>query len=476
MATISSAGLGSGLDVQSIVSKLIALEQKPIQQIQARSTALTTQLSAWGTVKSQLSSLQEASQALMSTDSWGGRTFSSTLPGQVTGSASSAAGAGSFSVQVSQLAVEQKALSSGLATDGALGTSGSLQITLGSWSGNSFTGAGSSVNVNISATDTLRDIAEKINSSDSGVVATVVSANGQDRIVMRSSSTGLTHAFEIRTYDGADGTGSEVTSGAGVGILAFANDGVNFFGMSRTQVAANALASIEGVDVSSESNTVSGAVAGLKLELKAETTEPVIISVGKDTQPTQKAIEAWVNAYNTVVTNLAESTKYDPVTGAGKLQGDATAVAILNTLRGMVAAPGPSTSTLSRMSDAGIEIQRGGTLSINQTKLNQALVNTPNLQQFFVASSTASTTTGMARRFNEYVLGIKSTDGLLSNRNDAINGALSRNQKDVAKMQSRVAQTEARLYASYSALDTKMASLNALSTYVTQQVQIWGKS
>lgn len=476
MATISSAGLGSGLDVQSIVSKLVALEQKPIQQLQTRSAALTTQLSAWGTVRSQLSSLQEASQTLLSTDSWGGRTFASTAPTQITGSASSAAGAGSFSVQVTQLALKQSSLSSAVATDVALGTSGSLQLTLGSWTANSFTAAGSSVNVNISSTDTLRDVAEKINSSNAGVAATVVSSNGQDRIVMRSSSTGLAHAFEIKAFDAADGDGTELKGGAGVGMLAFANDGTNFYGMSRTQEAANALVSIEGVDVSSESNSISDAVAGLTLDLKAETISPVIITVGKDTQPTQKALESWVKAYNTVVTNLAESTRYDPATGAGKLQGDATAVAILNTLKSMVAAQGPAVSSLARMSDAGIEIQRGGTLSINQAKLTQALTDSPNLNRFFAATSTTATTTGIARRFNDYVLGLKSTDGQLSNRSDAINGAISRNQKDVAKMQARVAQTEARLYASYSALDTKMASLNALSTYVTQQVQMWSKA
>jgi flagellar hook-associated protein 2 len=478
--TISSPGIGSGLDVKSIVTQLVALEKQPITLLQTKGSTLQTKLSAYSQIKSSLASLDDASTALMDSTTWNARTFASNNAAAITGSATSSALASSFSVQVTDLAQVQSLKSNPVAAKTALGSDGRLDIQVGQWTGNSFNG-GTNANISVSVviTDTLSDIASKINNAGGGVSAVVVTSGGQDRLLIRGNTTGDAAGFQIRAYDAAS---AEVTDGAtGVGKLAYAyNAGATspgFYGMSQTQAAQNSAITIDGIAVSSATNTVSDAVPGVTLNLLSTTATAAQVTVGLDKDVIKAKLEAFRTAYNDIRTKLAEYVKYDPGSKtSGPLQGDSTAVGIQSMLRDLAAATGPTGSTIGRMSNLGMEMQRDGTLTSNTTKLDAALQNPSNVQTFLTYSSGTSSTDGIARRLRDFARGANSVDGNVTGRNTALQAAISRNTKEIDSMTARVARTEASLYKQYSRLDANLGTLTSLGTFVTQQIAQWNKT
>lgn len=462
MATISSAGIGSGLDVKSIVSQLIQAESKPLTQLQTRGSTLNTKLSNWGTVKSQLAAVQDAAQKLMGVSGWNARSFKSGNEDTLTGTASEGAATGSYQIKVDSLAKAQSARSTAVTAGSTLGEGG-LLISIGQWNAGNFSSSSSVIPVDIAASDTMADIARKINGAGAGVTASVVTSNGQDQLMMRSASTGASMGFQVETY-----------GDAALNALSYPGDGSS--GMTLNQAGTDAQITVDGgMTLTSSSNTLSNVLSGLTLDLKQ--TGTTTVDVASDTNVVKESVDNFVKAFNTAITNLTTATKYDAGSKtAGPLQGDATAVGLLNTLKNMVMTNGPTGTSFNRLSDVGLEMQRDGTLTVNSSKLTTALAKPDELKTFFSASSDTVTETGMARRFYDYTFNVNSSGGVLTGRNKALQEAISRNNTDIDKMEARISRTEERLYKTYSALDTKMSTLNSMSTYVAQQISAWSNA
>lgn len=462
MAGISSTGIGSGLDVQSIVSQQVALESKPLEKLQSKNTSLNSEISTWGGIKSDLSALQDASQKLMDQSSWNTRSFKSGNEDTLTGTASEGAATGSYQIKVDSLAKAQSARSAAVTAGSTLGEGG-LLISIGQWDAGNFSSSSSVIPVDIAASDTMADIARKINGAGAGVTASVVTSNGQDQLMMRSASTGASMGFQVETY-----------GDAALNALSYPGDGSS--GMTLNQAGTDAQITVDGgMTVTSSSNTLSNVISGLTLDLKQTGTTTVDIT--SDTSVVKKSVDDFVSAFNTAITNLTTATKYDAGSKtAGPLQGDATAVGLLNTLKNMVMTNGPTGTSFNRLSDVGLKMQRDGTLKVNSSKLTAALAKPDELKTFFSASSDTVTETGMARRFYDYTFNVNSTDGVLTGRNKALQAAISRNNTDIEKMEARISRTEERLYKTYSALDTKMSTLNSMSNYVAQQTNAWSNA
>ena len=475
MATISTPGVGSGLDVKSIVSQLVALEKQPLTQLQTKATSLQTKLSSYGRIKSELASLQDAAAALLNKSAWDTKTFASTNTSAVSGAAEPGALAASFSIQVTQLAQAQSVRTAPVTTNAGIGADGRLDIQSGEWSGNTFTpGAGSAVSVSVAATDTLTDIAAKINASGAGMTAFVVRSGTEERLLMRGNNTGNAAGFQVKSFDGS---GTAITDGeTGVGKLAYDASPTAFYGMTQTQSALNAAMTIDGIAVSSATNTVSDAVPGVTLNLSAVTTSAAQITIGADKAEAKTKIEAFRAAYNTLNATLSELTRYNGSTNKpAALQGDSTAVGLQNVLRAMVGATGPSGTTVNRFSDMGLELQRDGSLSTNTTKLDASLLSLPTLKTFFEADSGNALTDGMARRIRDFSRTANGIDGNVDGRNKDLKRAIQANAVEQERVTARVARTEVRLYAQFSRLDANMASLSALGSFVSQQVTLWNK-
>lgn len=471
MATISSPGIGSGLDVSSIVSQLVALEKAPLAPLQTQASSLKTKLSLYGTIKSQVSALGDAAAKLAGTSGWNAASATSSNSAAISVKASAGATPTTLSMQVQQLARSQTTTSTSVATDATIG-SGTLSIQLGQWSGSSFAaGSADAVDITVADTDTLTDIAAKINNAGAGVNATVLKDANGERLLLNAKDTGLANGFRITASDD-DGNDADAS---GLSRLAF--DGSGTTGTIQTQSAQNALATINGASIETASNQLSDTVPGLTLQLSQVTNSPVSISVAVDNDTIRSNVQAFVTAYNALNTTLANATKYDEATQtAGTLQGDSTAVGLQNALRSMMRSYTDGGS-YTRLADIGISLQTGGTMTLDSTKFDKALTsNFDGLKNLFTVNSGSTTSDGFGRKIKTFAQGLLDSEGTLTNRSDALQKAITRNSDEQTKVTDRATRAEARFLAQYNAMDAAVAKFNGLSSFVSQQITLWNKS
>lgn len=456
MATISSPGIGSGLDVNSIITQLMAIERKPLTQLETDQTKIQSQISEVGKIKSALSKFRDVAAKLASTDFWKQTTgtSSSSAVGVTTSSTASPA---SFEVEVSALAKAQAIASPAVASSSTTLGSGTLTIQRA--------GGGDPFNIAIDGADTLAAIRDKINAAGAGVTASILTDSSGARLMMRANATGTDNAF------------TTTVSGTGLDGLTF-DAGTQAGGATRAQQASNLAATVNNLPVSSSSNTLTDVLDGVTLTLSAETAGPVTIDVAADTESLKKTLTEFGTAYTDLAKLIVTDTKYDAASKkAGPLQGDSAIVGLQNRLRSMLGASSGASTAFSRLSDVGFEMQQDGSLTVNSTKLDKAIANLPQLKALFSNSSlTDANLDGFGKRFRVVASDILGVDGTLTTRTTGLNDKLTRNQKSQDRMEERLAQTQARLEKQYSALDAKLGALNGLSSYVTAQVAQWNKA
>jgi flagellar hook-associated protein 2 len=475
---ISSQGIGSGLDVNSIVTQLVAIEKQPLTQLKSKASTIQTQLSTFGTFKSQASSLGDAAATLALSSGWNLQSAVSSNTSAVAVSLSGTATAASLSVEVEQLAQAQSSASAGVSAGSAIGATGIITIQLGSWSGTptaqTFTaGTSSAVDVSIDSADTTSQIAAKINAANAGVTATVLRDGVNERLVLRSTSTGATSGFSVTT-SGDPGVGQFAMNDAGGPVDPTNASPVS--GMSLNQLAVDAKVKINGVGVSASSNKLTDIVPGINLQISQTTSAPVAINVSDDLAAIQKNVQTFIDAYNALNSTIATSTKYDATTKTGgPLQGDFTTLGVQSTLRSVLGSTS-SGSTFSRLSDAGIERQTDGSLKLNTTKFTTALADLTNLKSLFTTDNGNAATNGFGIKVRDVARSFVAFDGRISTKTTSLQDALSRNSKDQSKVNDRAATVEANLRKQYAALDTEMAKWTGLSSYVTSQIAQWNKT
>jgi len=475
MATVSSTGIGSGLDVTSILSKLMEVERAPLAQIQQEGAKIQSKLSVYGKVQSYVSALGDAAKALADKTTWGRTTASSGDEKVFTATTATGATAGSYSVQVNALAAGQTLASTSFASKTTAVGAGTLSIELGQWSTDqsSFTAktGATKVDVTISATDTLEDVRSKINEANAGVTASIVTDATGSKLVMRSTTTGAENAFRVTVAD-SDGADDD----AGLSRLSY--DPSNGIGqMSRTQSASNAEAVVDGITVSSATNKVEGAIEGVTFQLVGKSTSTVDLTISNDATAMQADVEAFVKAYNDLATYLANQTKYDSASKtAGALQGDSGANALRAALRGLGSSTSGTSSVFDRLAEVGLDPQSDGTLKINTTKLKTALASPAELQKMFSLNGAGTADDGFAQKIKNWSETLLGFDGAITTRNTSLQSQITANTKKQTAFEDRMTTVEARLKAQYATLDTKMGSLTALSTYITQQITNWNKS
>ncbi len=470
---ISSPGVGSGLDVNSIVTQLVAIEKQPLQPLQSKASTLQAQLSLYGTIKSQVSALGDAADALAQASGWTAQTATSSNTAAVTVTASASATASAFSLSVTQMARAQTTASMNVAVDAALGVpadTGTLAIDLGSWATGSFVASASPVSVSINGTDTLSTAAVKINAANAGVTATVLRSAGQERLVFQSSSTGAAAGFRIAAagFAGLDS----------LSLTGLSNPAQSASGMVLGQSGLNASVSLNGVVIDAATNTLSNVVPGLTLQLQQVTTAPVQIMVAQDQSAIQKNIQTLADAYSALSKTLANATRYVPGGASGPLQGDSTTVGLQNLMRS-IAGSSSTGSTYSRLSEVGLEQQSDGSLKLNTAKLTTALSNVSNvsnLKNLFATDNASSATNGFGLKLRDFARGLVKYDGTVVTKSTALQGAISRNGAEQDRVTQRATRVESQLRKQYSDLDATMAKMNALGSYVTAQLAQWNKA
>jgi flagellar hook-associated protein 2 len=474
---ISSAGIGSGLDVNGIISKLMSVEQAPLTQLQTKAATIQTNISAYGAIKSAVSAFRDAASTLAQPTAWSATAGTSSDPTAVGVATSAGAPTGSYSILVQNLAASQSTVSGTFASGAALVGAGSLHVDLGTWSANQagFTPQTGSTGMDIAVTadDTLATLSQKINDAGAGISAAVVTDSTGARLVLSSSTTGTTNGFRVTATD-SDGGNTDAT---GLSGLAFDPAGGSV-GSTITQAAGNAQATINGLPINSATNNLVNVLQGLTITLTKASTTPVQVSVAQDTKAIKDSVTAFVKAYNDLSTLISTDVKYDAGTStAGPLQGDSAALSLQRQMRSILSSSSTASTAFSTLSQVGLQLQVDGTIKVNDAALSAAIANPTQIKALFTASNIIDpANSGFAQRFRSLGDAVLGIDGLITSRTDGLNKSLTRNHTDQDAVNQRLADTEARLRAQYTALDAKMATISTLSTYITQQIANWNKN
>ncbi len=477
VGSISSAGLGSGLDVNSIVSQLMAVESRPLTLLQTQAGSLQSKLSTFGSLQSQFATLRDKSNALLAPSLWSATTATSDDASAVKVATASNAQVGAYTISVAALASTQTLTSSALGGSSATLNPGSLTIALGSWSagpppGFTAKSGASAVTVDIaSGATSLASIRDKINAAGAGVTATIISDASGARLSLRSQASGAENGFRVSVSETSD----DGVAGSGLSMLAYdpSNPVAGSSNLALSQAAGNASATINGIPVSSASNTLSNVVDGLTLSLLKTTASAVNLTVATDNAAIQKSITDFVVAFNSLAGYIHTQTAYDAGSKTGGLlQGDQSTIALQNRLRGVINQSSSASSSWSTLSGIGITMQADGSLVTDSTKLGNAVGQLDELKKLLFTNGADSASSGFVRRFQQLADTALSSGGVFDSRTAGLHASLLLNSKSQDAMQNRLDATQARLRAQYSALDTKMSQLNGLSAYITQQLAV----
>jgi len=396
---ITSTGIGSGLDVESLVSQLVLAEIAPSENRLNRNEAdFQARITAYGSVKSALANFQSSTQTAAVASQYIGKVATTTSPNDLGVVADAYAEAGEYSLEISALARAQSLASGAFsATTEAVGT-GSLSIVLGTVTydsgSQSVTGFSAKENTQAvvipidSSNNSLTGVRDAINAASAGVVASIVNDGLNFRLVLQSENTGVKNAISISVSDTGDGDSAD---NIGLSRFAFNSSSSN---LSQTGAASDAAITINGLGVTSATNRVESAVEGVTFTLARVTSEPVTVAISKDTARAKAALEGFVEGYNTLKADLDNLTRYDSSNALSSvLSGDSTlrslAARIRTSLNTAVSGSGGLYSTLAELGITTRQID--GSLSIDNSKLEAILANDPGDVARVLASFGTST-------------------------------------------------------------------------------------
>lgn len=433
MAGISFSGLGSGMDTSSIVSSLVAAAKTPITKLQTEKTAYNTQSKKITDIKTKLTTLQTAAKAI--------DTKKETLSNKVASSdekilkATSTGGAamGTFKVEVSATATSERTYSNTFANrDGAgIAGDGTLSIKVGS---------GTAIDVKIEPTDTLDGIAAKINSSGAQVSAGVFYDGKEYRLQVTGKQTGEANAIEFTE-----------TSDLKLGL----NDPAN-----EKQAASDAVVKIDGMEVKSSTNSISGAVPGVTINVVEKGTST--LTVDRDSDGLKTKLDSFISAYNDVMKTL--NNEFANVAGVTKgresLGGDGTMHTLQSTLRTLATGKNDNgDSTLQTLASIGVTSGRDGTLTLDATKFSAAV----DKDYHGVSSLLAGTTDGkgLMNKVTEGLDLYTKADGSLKVKLDSITSRNKRIDTQITNMTKRIDKYEEMLTKQFGDLESTIGGMNS---------------
>jgi flagellar hook-associated protein 2 len=473
---LTAAGIGSGLDINSLISQLMALEQRPVLALDRKEASYQARLSAFGTLKGTLATLQSAAKALTSPEKFSAYQASIADPTLLAASASSGASAGSYSVEVQSLARAQKLKSDGFADSGAVIGEGTLTIEFGRYAASGldtvFTAnsgkPAQAIQIPASG-NTLAGIRDAINAAGIDMSATIVNDGSASRLVLTSSDTGLDNALRITA---ADDDGNH-TDHAGLSRLVFdatVTGGVpGAQNLSEAVSAKDALVVLDGIAITRSSNTISDAADGLTLTLLKEAPgTTTTLAVARDPALVSNAAQALVKAYNDAVKSFRDLSGYDAASKSGGiLLGDSTVRSIQSRLRTILfGSVDTGVAGISSFSDVGISFQTDGTLAFDAAKFDAAMsTSSTALSSLFTGA-----TTGIASRLDTTIGAWLATDGLIASRTEGIDGTIRDIGRRREALELRLIQVERRYRAQFTALDAMVASMTQTSAFLEQQL------
>jgi len=435
MGSISSPGIGSGINVNQLVSQLVAAERAPQEQrIARRETDARADLTAFNQIKTALSSRRTAANALDGSSGVAGRKATIQADAGFTATATSAAALGRYTIEVESLATAQKRQSGPVTTSADLGT-GTLSFTVGT----------ETFNVTLGATITITQLRDAINTATAGkgLAATVVNGDSGSVLVLNAAKAGTAGAITINA------TGS---------IATFTN------GLAVTTTATNAVVKVDGVTRTADSNRLTDLIGGVTIDLtKAQDNSTFTLDIVADNANVRTAMQSFVGAYNAALTQLRNASAFNAETRVGgPLVGDAAVRGLQQQLRGAIG------DAFGELSTLGIKSSKDGSLSIDVSKFDAALAASPSaVERLFDKEIAGSLGAVLSARLEGAVA---PNTGLLDARTKALNDRLKGLLSDRDRLDVRIARIEDNYRRQFTALDGLVSQLQSTSSFLTQEL------
>lgn len=456
MASISSLGVGSGLELNTLLNNLRTAENQRLTPITSQQSSYKAQLTGVSALKSALDKLNTANNALAKSESFGIVTGSidgitntkvSSTNKAFTATTTSKSVASSYSVEVKQLAQAHSITSSvqASATTALSSTDTTLKIAQAD---------GKSLTIDVKGGQTsLNDVRDAINKANGGVNASVVKAKDNEYYLMLTAKN--------------SGEKGEITL----------TDSNNVLGSTTEKVAAqNSVIIANSIEIERQSNTIDDAFEGvtLTLQAKTETDKPETLTIDQDITGMKDAVKAWVDAYNALQDTIISQTKYTAVdageaqsTSNGALIGDSTVRSIQDKLKAQLTTVQSSSGEFRILADLGITQNfKTGKLEINNTVLDKALKEEPGkVQEFFVGNNDK---TGFATQTRSYLKEVLDTrEGTIKTKEDSINNTLKALDTQNKRVSDSIEQTIARYQKQFTDLDKAMSNMSSTVNQLT---------
>ncbi|HRI93617.1 MAG TPA: flagellar filament capping protein FliD [Accumulibacter sp.] len=462
---LSSPGLGSNLDVNSIISQLMSLEQRPLTALSQKEASYQAKISALGSLQGSISALQTAAGTLVpatgTTATQKFTVFATRLSDSTVAAAttSSSAVAGTYTLEVNQLARQHSVASgTGAATpfSGAgdtLPVGGTLTLSLDSLAGSN---PHKSTEITIADGATPENIRDAINGANAGVSALVINGVAGKQLVLTSNDPGSNQFIKL----------------AGIAGLTYDPDAAPAPSDTfvQSQAAQGSAFKLNGIAVEGVNNQVSTAIDGITLNLLSgpeapETALSTTLTISKDNSSLTTGVNALVRAFNDFSTTASGLGNYNAATKkAGALNGDSTLRTAQNSFRNVLGNI-PATlagSDLQRLSDIGVSMQKNGTLSVDSAKLSAAIGDD--------LSAVADLVAAVGSAFKTAADGLVSSSGLIAARRDGLNSSIASLGKQSGVISDRLAGIEARYRKQFTALDTLISGMTTTSNFLSQQL------
>ena len=456
MASISSLGVGSGLDLSSILDSLTAAQKATLTPISNQQSSFTAKLSAYGTLKSALTTFQTANTALSKAELFSATSTTSSTTAFSATTAGNAI-AGKYTISVTHLAQAQTLTTRTTRDDTktVIATSDS-KITIQQG------GDKDPITIDISAANSsLSGIRDAINNAKAGVSASIINVgNGEYRLSVTSNDTGLDNAMTL-SVSGDDA----LQSFMGYDASASSN------GMEVSVAAQNAQLTVNNVAIENSSNTISDALENITLNLNDVTTGNQTLTITQDTSKAQTAIKDWVNAYNSLIDTFSSLTKYTAVdAGADSQSSSNGALRTIQTQLKSMLSNTVSSSNYKTLAQIGITTDPSdGKLELDADKLTAALKKDASGVGALIVGDGKKT--GITTTIGSNLTSWLSTTGIIKAATDGVSKTLNKLTKDYNAASDRIDAQVARYKEQFTQLDVLMTSLNSTSSYLTQQFE-----
>ena len=447
--TISSSGIGSGLNVSQIVTALMDTEKGPLNLINKSISTDNAQISAYGTVTSQISTFQSSIAGLITSSTIKATTASSSSTSVLSVSNDGTALSGDYKITDVILASPQVLTSNIVNTaytsiSSSIGSKGSITIT------------GATTNTITPTTYTVAGMVDAINSANiSGISATIINLG-----------TSSVPDYQIRILNTSDTTATIA--------LSTTDSAADFTGLSFNSTAAvTGSLKINDTTVTRSSNTITDLIPGLTINLVG--TGDSTITVAQDSSALSSKIAAFVTAFNTLDESLKDISSYDTTTNTGAaLYGDSTISSLRRDIRSIITSVlGVDSTSYNRLSQVGISFESDGTLSLDSTTLDTAIsANFNKVANLFSGtgdSTDSSTLQGFAYQLDTLLTTATGIDGLITDKESSLESEVIRLQARAVQEQLRLDDLQEMYERQYTALDVTVASLNSMASYLTSQ-------